>query len=378
MKSTFKYIILMALPVLALALSSCQSNDDDEFDNKASINSTAMVNETIIKGDVSTVTKTIELITPRPVEQEMKAFFRAAPELVDRYNQAYYASAILLPESCYNWDESEVVINAGSVKSTSATITFQKLSALSRDSVYVLPVTAQTPALDMLQSKSTYYYVFRAGALINVVPDMEKNYIKIDWKNPAPVNNLSQMTFEALVRARDFDRLISTVMGIEGYFLIRIGDAGIPSNQIQLATSGGNFTNSDLQLQTNKWYHIALTYDSDTGEIFLYVNGRKLLEDTRRLGPNDLTHGDFYIGRSYEDSRYLCGNIAEVRIWNVVRTQEQIAANPYYVDPTSEGLVAYWKLDDMSTNVVRDYTGNGNDGTAKTTLSWQNVSLPEK
>lgn len=376
MKSTFKYITLMALPMLALF--SCQSNDDDEFDNKASINATSMVAETIIKGNVSMVTKNIEIITPRPVEQAVEASFRAAPELVERYNQAYYSSAVLLPDSCYRWEESNVVINAGSVKSTTATITFLNLSDLSRDSVYVLPVTAQTPTLDMLQSKSTYYYVFRAGALINVVPDMAKNYIKIDWKNTAPVSKLSQLTFEALIRARDFDRLISTVMGIEGYFLVRIGDAGIPGNQIQFATSRGNLTNSDLQLQTNTWYHIALTYDSSTGAVIIYVNGRKLLEASKSLGTVNLTYDDFYIGRSYEDSRYLSGNIAEVRIWNVVRTQDQIAANAYYVAPESEGLVAYWKLDDMSTNVVKDYTANGNDGTAKNTLTWQSVSLPEK
>lgn len=376
MKSFIKYITLMALPVLTLA--SCQSNDDDEFDNKVAINATSMVAETIVKGSVSSATKTLELITPRPVEQEVKASFRAAPELVSRYNMAYYSSAVLLPDSCYAWEENNVVINPGSVKSTSATINFQKLASLSRDSVYVLPVTAQTPELELLQSKSTYYFVFRAGALINVVPDMEKNNIRINWKNTAMINSMSQLTFEALIRARDFDRLISTVMGIEGYFLMRIGDAGVPSNQIQIATINGNLTNSDLQLQTNKWYHLALTYDSSTGTIQVYVNGRKMLEGTKRLLRINLTVGDFYIGRSYEDSRYLAGNISEVRIWNVVRTQEEIAANPYYVDPASEGLVAYWKLDDMSTNVVKDYTMYGNDGTAKNTLSWQNVSLPEK
>ena len=376
MKTLFKYITMMALPVLVLA--SCQSNDDDEFDNKAAINASSMVAETIVKGSVSSTTKTLELITPRPVEQEVKASFRSAPELLGRYNQAYYASAVLLPDTCYAWQEKDVVINQGSVKSTSATINFEKLGSLSRDSVYVLPVTAQTPELELLQSKSTYYFVFRAGALINVVPDMEKNNILINWKNTSMVRSMSQLTFEALIRARDFDRLISTVMGIEGYFLMRIGDAGVPSNQIQIATSNGNLTNGDLQLQTNKWYHLALTYDASTGTVQVYVNGRKMLEETKRLGNIDLTNGEFYIGRSYEDSRYLCGNICEVRIWNVVRTQEEIAANPYYVDPASEGLVDYWKLDDMSTNVVKDYTVYGNDGTAKSTLSWQNVSLPEK
>ena len=125
---------MMALPVLVLA--SCQSNDDDEFDNKAAINASSMVDETIVKGSVSSTTKTLELITPRPVEQEVKASFRSAPELLGRYNQAYYASAVLLPDTCYAWQEKDVVINQGSVKSTSATINFEKLGSLSRDKVH--------------------------------------------------------------------------------------------------------------------------------------------------------------------------------------------------------------------------------------------------
>lgn len=373
--SIFKYVPLMAVAVIGF--TACQDSDED-FDNKVAINATSMVAETIVKGDVSTVTKSVELITPRPVDQEVTGEFRAAPELVEHYNKAYYSSACLLTSDHYKWDENKVTISQGSVKSTPATITFSNLSDLNRDSIYVLPVTASTPQLEQLKSKSTYYFVFRAGALINVVADMEKNYIRVDWKKPDVVNNLSQLTFEALIRARDFDRLISTVMGIEGYFLVRIGDAGIPSNQIQFASNRGNLTNSDLQLETNKWYHIALTYDSSNGAVIIYVNGKKMLEDTKNLGTIDLTSGEFYLGRSYEDSRYLAGNMSEVRIWNVVRSQEEIAANPYYVDPHSEGLVAYWKLDDMSTNEVKDYTDNGNNGTSKTELSWTNVSLPEK
>ena len=69
---------------------------------------------------------------------------------------------------------------------------------------------------------------------------------------------------------------------------------------------------------------------------------------------------------------------SEVRVWDVVRTQEEIAKNIYSVDPKSEGLVGYWKLDDQSGTEVKDYTGNGNTATANAKLKWFNVSLPEK
>jgi len=86
-----------------------------------------------------------------------------------------------------------------------------------------------------------------------------------------------------------------------------------------------------------------------------------------------------HIGKSYDDARWFEGDMAEVRVWNVVRTQEEIATHFYSVDPKTPGLVGYWKMDDnTSPNIVKDATGNGNDAKANKPLSWHNVSLPEK
>ena len=88
-----------------------------------------------------------------------------------------------------------------------------------------------------------------------------------------------------------------------------------------------------------------------------------------------------YIGRSYNDERWLEGQISEMRIWTVQRTPEQLKANVYSLDPedpANTGLLAYWKFDEGSGNVVKDHSGNGNDVTAAKTLQWVNVSLPEE
>lgn len=34
----------------------------------------------------------------------------------------------------------------------------------------------------------------------------------------------------------------------------------------------------------------------------------------------------------------------------------------YAIDPTTEGLEAYWKMDEGSGNNFKDYAGHGNDG----------------
>ena len=54
--------------------------------------------------------------------------------------------------------------------------------------------------------------------------------------------------------------------------------------------------------------------------------------------------------------------ICECRIWNRVLTAEEIQAKNhfYYVDPKSEGLVAYWKFDEGQGVSITDYANENN------------------
>lgn len=378
MKKIFKYIPLLAAGFL---LMGCQDNDEADFANKAFINATSMRTETIIKGEAGIVNKTLNVAMPRPAESDIKVTARVDKSLVDTYNKAYYADAQLLPDSCYEVAEANMLINAGSVKSSDASFNFMKLSSLDRSLIYVLPVTVDTRDIELLSSAKNYYFVFKAGALINVVADIQDNYLEIyPWKTQDRISGMTQITMEALIYPREFGQLISTVMGIEGAFLMRIGDAGIPDNQIQIATSNGNFTHKNLQLTPGVWSHVAMTYSTQTREMIVYINGREMAKATMNtnisIGGNGYDR-NFQIGRSYEDGRDLNGCISEARVWDVVRTQEQIASSIYTVNPASQGLLAYWKFDDQSTFVVKDHSGNGNDVKAmRKALVWKPVSLP--
>ena len=381
MKKLFKYIPILLATWLIVA---CQNNDEADFKNKAFIDGKTFTTETIIKGAGSMV-KSLTLSTSRPAEKDLNATFKTAPQMVDTYNKAYYNKAVLLPDSCYSILVGDVKINQGSVKSNAAQFEFSKLGGLDRSTTYVLPVTVECNDIELLQSAKNYYFVFRAGALINVVADMSRNYLQVEWKTPELVTDMKQITMEALIYPREFGKLISTIMGIEGNFLMRIGDAGFPDNQIQIATGVGNFPDYDSNkgLQTKRWQHVAMTYNADTREVKVYVNGILQSQGTLRLRSVTIKGNSadrmFLIGKSYDDARWFEGDMAEVRVWNVVRTQEEIATHFYSVDPKTPGLVGYWKMDDnASPNIVKDATGNGNDAKANKPLSWHNVSLPEK
>ena len=63
---------------------------------------------------------------------------------------------------------------------------------------------------------------------------------------------------------------------------------------------------------------------------------------------------------------------SEVRFWTTAISQSQIQNNMYAINPKSEGLEAYWKLNEGSGTTFKDATGNGNEGVALNgVVGWQ-------
>ena len=242
----------------------------------------------------------------------------------------------------------------------------------------------------------------KEASLVNVVANLRENAVSVEWRNPDPLRNLRSLTAEALVKVDEFadgrGSNISTLMGVEGHFLLRFGDTA-PNNQLQVVgrpagtTVDEKLTSSDWTVKTGRWTHIAVTYDSDTHEVNVYIDGVKKTPQTfaRFADPVDWgryyateteTQRSFWIGYSYEDARYLDGDISEVRVWNKVLAEEDInGKNHFYklYDPELNGnLVAYWKFNEGGGATVGDYSQYGNDAAATKVLTWNAVELPAK
>lgn len=216
--------------------------------------------------------------------------------------------------------------------------------------------------------------------LIECVADMRYSRCYFPFLNNASaLNNMMSGTMEALVNIQEtrISGSLSTIMGIEGKFLLRLGDVGVPWNQIQLATNRGNFTSTALELsELNKWYHIALTWNG--GNLYVYIDGEMKYTELSFYNfmpslnvayggyESDYTRA-FWIGYAYNADRYFPGYMSEVRIWNRALSKEEInAENHFYqVDPESEGLVGYWKLNGPGEAgkdfLVKDSSSSGNN-----------------
>ncbi|WP_300700250.1 DUF1735 and LamG domain-containing protein [Bacteroides sp.] len=378
-------LYIASITLLASALVSC-SNDTETFDNQVYINASAKTTSVLLKSTAPTAEGKFKVAIPQPESKDITISLKAEPALVATYNAAYYDHAEALPAQYYALEKQQVSILAGSTVSDEVAVKFKDLTQLDREKIYVLPVTIEQANIGILESARTMYYVLKGAALINVVANITKNLVYVNWSKPEVADNLKQLTAEALIRVNKFDKMLTTIMGIEGGFLIRIGDAGIPNNQLQVATTAGNVTSSDLVIPTGEWTHIAVTYDADAGKIIVYINGKNKLEADKNCGAinwaktkTDEGNG-FWIGHSYNRERFLEGEITECRIWNKVLTQDDINAKDHFYEvvPGTEGLVSYWKFDEGAGTAITDYSGNGNNATAVEAITWNAVELPAK
>lgn len=197
--------------------------------------------------------------------------------------------------------------------------------------------------IDVLPSAlQCFIYIFKGCRAINVVAGIAENRHGPTGRMPRPLTNMRTFTLEALINGNAFKNQISTIMGIEGKFLVRIGDSGVDPNQIQVASSR-NLTNSDLKLDAGRWYHVAVTFES--GNVKVYLDGAE--KCSGNVGTSSVNfgvaHSDesdgkprcFWIGYSYASDRYFDGQISEVRIWNKALTPEEINAPDHFYQVAS-------------------------------------------
>ncbi|AXJ01451.1 Concanavalin A-like lectin/glucanases superfamily protein [Cyclonatronum proteinivorum] len=122
------------------------------------------------------------------------------------------------------------------------------------------------------------------------------------------------------------------------------------------------FFGDDLQGQTDvpaqQWSHVAFTYDVTTNSRVVYLNGVADGSDTS--GGPFLGEGTVFIGR-WNDGNFLNGQFDELRIWNRVRSPEEIRQNMHRTisqsEPDFQDLTAYYRFDEGEGTIAHDLRG---------------------
>lgn len=369
------YLLLIALVVCLF--SACKNADDFQDVVYFTGTETSPVSKFTVDGPAElavTVSATCK------VDQNVTVQVKADPEKVEGYNQLTGKAYKMLPAGSYKLSGSEMTIEKGKTASTPLKISLTSVDDFEEGVVYCLPVSiAEANGLPVLEASRTVYVVFNQ-VIITKAASLTSNYFVVPFSKDENLKSVPNVSMEARVYVNKFQSnnpFISTVMGIEENFLLRFGDVNIDPNQIQLAGGGFQVTGT-TQFETKKWYHLAVVYDG--AEIKLYINGvlnGSIAAPRGNINLTDSYSGGFHIGRS-ANSRYLDGAISEARVWTKALTANEILNNMCYVDPTSPGLLAYWRMNEGTGNNVKDWTGHGWDIKASRNVVWmEGVRCPE-
>lgn len=328
------------------------------------------------------------------------------PSLLEAYNTQVGANYVLPPEGSYSLEGGNLTIESGKIVSTSAKLTANS-DNLSFGNQYCLPVSIKSvdgEGLGVLESSRTAYIMINK-VMTSKVAQMKGNawfdipsFLDSDLNGTdvvSPVWALNRMTIEIKVRPSNLstsiaESSINPIMGSHESLLLRFGDgSSIPANKLNFAkVSIGTPYHPDEKphyestfeeiFENDTWYHIAVVYDGS--KVRFYLNGNLEIEKPTTGGEINLAmsyggHGwddTFAIGRSYGTHWTYKGCVSECRVWTVARSAAELKAGVCYVDPTSEGLLAYWRFDGtlQEDGSVLDETGHGHKAVPSGNITW--------
>ncbi|MEH2279914.1 MAG: LamG-like jellyroll fold domain-containing protein [Nostoc sp.] len=195
------------------------------------------------------------------------------------------------------------------------------------------------------------------------------------------------ITIEALVKKSDLNNGIIVNQGgswdkQHGYCLwindkkIRVelqnNNHILVDTQTAFGESGEDTTTSNFKL--DKWYHIACTWSRNSTEnIEIYVDGIKQKTTIPTDSANKLSdqriekfNVNLNIGRAEGYGFHFNGAIAEVRLWKIARTENDIKKDMYVkLQGNEPELVGCWRLNEDEGDTAKNYATNYSDGVVR-------------
>ena len=374
-----------ALGSMLLLAAACNDSVSDLLESKVYFE----MKETTVKvqDDASTVQLDLAARISSLASTEVDVTYSIADKsAVDEYNTRFGTNYEMFDVANVKLSQTSSSVPSGSVYATAVKIELSKLDVMEEGQSFVLPIKVQSASLPTIEATSiAYYFITKPIKIVNAGDfNVMRDGGCIDLKNnPAagagfPAGAIyDSFTYEALVYINQFGGNM-TVMGTEGHMILRIGDqpGGItPKNELEVA--GHIAYGVKEPLNTGRWYHLALTYDKAAGQSCIYINGElKASTQITILGfePNKDKDLGFKIGKlnGFQwGERPFLGKMAEVRVWSVARTANQIKQYMLGVDSKSDGLEVYYKLngsEKLEDGYLYDSTGK-----MKGSVSWMNV-----
>ena len=199
-----------------------------------------------------------------------------------------------------------------------------------------------------------------AGPLSAAVNFTIEFWMKADFNNNT---SSPRVNFFAINPAAPNDNKFSIIMGNSG---------SSQTGQLSIYEAGGsnNYLTSTAVIGDNKCHHVAYVRTGNTGEAFM--DGVSI--GTLAVGTALSSNYRISLGQEWDNlspSDFYTGELDELRVWDVARTQSQIKANMHSKLTGSEtGLIGYYNFNqgtdggnNAGITTLNDLTSSNIDGT---------------
>ncbi len=250
--------------------------------------------------------------------------------------------------------------------------------------------TAPTPSTATLGSTS--YWVAsinskgcesaRTEIVVTVNPLVPATYLNFDGvddyvqlPNESNFDFTNQMTIEFWMKSGAFPTQWDAIIAKgDDSWRIALNDNG----SLNFAGNGG-FGDVSSSVSNNVidgvWHHVAATYNGTIAIIYIDGVASGSVAGSGSINNSSWTVG---IGENFQaQGRSYTGNLDEVRIWNIAKTETEInASKDCELQGNETGLVAYYKFnqgnsadDNTGSSALVDATGNNNGTLARFALT---------
>ena len=178
------------------------------------------------------------------------------------------------------------------------------------------------------------------------------------WLKPIDMNSPFG---KHIIEKRDVDWVGGFAFGYYGYSnLDRIGCRIQESPEL---------TSPDGGVVSGEWIHAAVVYDGQV--MILYLNGEFSNSQPYSELITGLTTELCFGGISWNSNYRFDGNLDEIRVWDVARTQAEIQSNMgIQLSGSEQGLIGYWQYNEGDGTTAYDLSYSGNDATLYGGTSW--------
>lgn len=372
-------------------LASCENAEKGAIENAIYVSEANQNIDKKVPIDDKGAVTTLTVRAANVVSSKIVVSFKKDESLLDNYNKRYGTNYKALPDNMYEIVDPVVEIAAGEVSALSTNVKFKPLTEemTSSGDKFALPVVIADiqgglSALD--NAKGIIYLLDQVivtsvpvigkiggvGApIVALLNTRETDYNLATWAFEMRVNMSRLGEGVGILQNQSIWR-VTVPQGykeVDGEVFIRFGASNLDGRTLQVKMKGGS---AQLECKTvfnaKQWYHLAFV--SNGTKVSVYVDGE--LDSTI-----DLPAGNFHFGGPFKicsTPNYFAAElmVSEVRFWTREISQSEIKNNMFAINPQSEGLEGYWKMNEGQGTQFIDATSHSTPGCTENNkvISW--------